>query len=58
MKCKMQETTINRKKQRGSVESGALESLEKEKEELADALQAHKKIAHGYCKSMKEKCPK
>ena len=40
IKCKMQEkqTTINRKKQSGSVESGELEMLEKEKEELADSL--------------------
>ena len=39
------QTTINRKKQSGSVESGAQESLEKEKEELANALQDHKEIA-------------
>ena len=62
-KCKMKEkqTTINRKKQSGSVESGTLESLEKEKEELADSLRDHKEVAREslqYYKSRKEKCAK
>ena len=55
------QTTINRKKQSISVESGTLESLEKEKEELADSLRDHKEVACEslqYYKSMKEKCAK
>ena len=49
------------KKQSGSVKSGELELLEKEKEELADSLRDHKQVAREslqYYKSMKEKCAK